>query len=64
MIKVVRKKDEPEEKMLRRFKKRCEREGLVKDMKKNEFYEKPSEKRRRETQKLKKRLEKEQRELD
>lgn len=33
--------------MLRRFKKLCEKEGLTKDIKKKEFYEKPSERRRR-----------------
>lgn len=64
MIRVTRRDNEPMEKMLRRFKKRCEREGLVKDMKKNEYYEKPSEKCRREAQRLKKRLEKEAREED
>ncbi len=33
--------------MLRRFKKQCEKEGLNKDIKKNSFYEKPSERKRR-----------------
>jgi len=33
--------------MLRRFKKLCEKEGLTKDIKRKEFYEKPSERRRR-----------------
>ena len=33
--------------MLRRFKKLCEKEGLIKDMKRVSYYEKPSEKRRR-----------------
>lgn len=33
--------------MLRRFKKLCEKEGLTKDIKKKEFFEKPSERRRR-----------------
>lgn len=35
------------EQMLRRFKKLCEKEGLTKDIKRKEFYEKPSERRRR-----------------
>jgi small subunit ribosomal protein S21 len=33
--------------MIRRFKKMCEKEGLTKDIKRVAFYEKPSEKRRR-----------------
>jgi small subunit ribosomal protein S21 len=33
--------------MMRRFKKLCEKEGLVRDMKRNTYYEKPSEKNRR-----------------
>jgi len=33
--------------MVRRFKKLCEKEGLIKDMKRNSYYEKPSEKNRR-----------------
>jgi len=32
---------------MRRFKKLCEKEGLTKDIKRKEFYEKPSERRRR-----------------
>jgi small subunit ribosomal protein S21 len=37
--------------MLRRFKKLCEKEGLTKDVKKRQYYEKPSERSRRETRK-------------
>lgn len=33
--------------LMRRFKKLCEKEGLTKDIKRKEFYEKPSERRRR-----------------
>jgi small subunit ribosomal protein S21 len=33
--------------MIRRFKKMCEKEGLVKDIKRNSYYEKPSERKRR-----------------
>lgn len=33
--------------MMRRFKKLCEKEGLTKDIRRKEFYEKPSERRRR-----------------
>lgn len=33
--------------LMRRFKKLCEKEGLTKDVKRKEFYEKPSERARR-----------------
>jgi small subunit ribosomal protein S21 len=47
MIKVKSRGNETTEQMLRRFKKMCEKEGLTKDIKRNAYYEKPSEKRRR-----------------
>lgn len=56
MIRVESRSGEPLEKTLRRFKKRCEKEGLTKDIKKCMFYEKPSEQKRREARKLQKRL--------
>ncbi|HEX3132882.1 MAG TPA: 30S ribosomal protein S21 [Planctomycetota bacterium] len=56
MIRVEARSGEPLEKTLRRFKKRCEKEGLTKDIKKNLYYDKPSEVRRRESRKLEKRL--------
>jgi small subunit ribosomal protein S21 len=57
MIRVEARNGEPLEKTLRRFKKRCEKEGLVKDIKKNLFYEKPSETKRREGKRILKRRE-------
>lgn len=39
------------EQMLRRFKKLCEKEGLTKEIKKRQYYEKPSERRRRDARK-------------
>ena len=42
--------------MMRRFKKLCEKEGLTKDIKRKEFYEKPSERRRRAMRKTVNRL--------
>jgi small subunit ribosomal protein S21 len=47
MIKVKSRGNETVEMMLRRFKKLCEKEGLIKDMKRVSYFEKPSEKRRR-----------------
>ncbi|MCX5715895.1 MAG: 30S ribosomal protein S21 [Candidatus Omnitrophica bacterium] len=39
--------DEPFEKALRRFKKKIERDGVIKILKARKHYEKPSERRRR-----------------
>ena len=47
MTKVRLKNDEPFEKALRRFKKKCNKEGLMQRLKETKHYEKPSERRRR-----------------
>ncbi len=47
MIKVKARSNESVQQMLRRFKKLCEKEGLTKDVKRNSYYEKPSERKRR-----------------
>ena len=47
MLKVKSRAGESVQQMMRRFKKLCEKEGLVRDMKRNTYYEKPSEKERR-----------------
>ena len=47
MIKVRSRIGEPVEIMVKRFKKMCEKEGLIRDMKRLSYYEKPSEKNRR-----------------
>ena len=46
-IRVKARSGETTEQMLRRFKKLCEKEGLTKDIKRKEYYEKPSERQRR-----------------
>ena len=46
-IRIKARGGESVEQMMRRFKKICEKEGLIKDIKRKEFYEKPSERRRR-----------------
>lgn len=46
-IRIKSRGGESVDQMMRRFKKLCEKEGLTKDIKKKEFYEKPSERRRR-----------------
>ncbi len=61
MIKVKSRGNETVEQMLRRFKKMCEKEGLTRDIKRNSYYEKPSERRRRRQRKSAKRIFLEQR---
>lgn len=51
MLKVRARGNESVEQMLRRFKKLCEKEGLNKEIKRNSYYEKPSERRRRQLRK-------------
>ncbi len=47
MTKVRVKPEEPFEKALRRFKKKCNKEGLMQRLKETKYFEKPSERRRR-----------------
>ena len=49
-------KGESLDKALRKFKKKMEREGLMRDIKKAEFYEKPSIRRRKKIQKARKKI--------
>ncbi len=51
MIKVKARGGESIQQMMKRFKKMCEKEGLIKDIKKRSYYEKPSEKNRRRNRK-------------
>ncbi len=46
-IRVKARGGESTSQMLRRFKKLCEKEGLTKDIKRRQYFEKPSERRRR-----------------
>ncbi len=47
MLKVKARAGESVQQMIRRFKKLCEKEGLIRDIKRIAYYEKPSEKERR-----------------
>ncbi len=47
MLRVKARTGESVQQMIRRFKKMCEKEGLIRDMKRSAYYEKPSEKQRR-----------------
>ena len=44
---VIVRDSEPFEKALKRFKKACEKAGVISDMKKHQHFEKPSERRKR-----------------
>jgi len=49
--------------MLKRFKRLCQREGLTRDMKRHSYYEKPSERKRRQARKAVRKFEKDLLEL-
>jgi len=51
MTKIEVNKDESIDKALRKFKSKLRREGLLDEMKKREFYEKPSQRRRKDLEK-------------
>jgi len=48
-IKIKARGGETVEQMVRRFKKLCEKDGLTKEVKRRQYYEKPSELKRRAT---------------
>ena len=56
MIKVKTRGHEPIEQMIKRFRKMCEKEGLIRDVKRKSYYEKPSERRRRRKRRSLKRI--------
>ncbi|MEL6739279.1 MAG: 30S ribosomal protein S21 [Planctomycetota bacterium] len=58
-IRIKARNGEHPEQMMRRFKKLCEKEGLTKDIKRKEFFEKPSERKRRAARKSESRRNKE-----
>ncbi len=58
MVKVRPRGNESIQQMLKRFKRLCQREGLTRDVKRHSYYEKPSEKKRRQMRRSVRRLEK------
>lgn len=58
-VKIIPRNNELFIKALKRFKKLCEREGIMRDLRRHEFYETRSQKRRRKTKAAIKQLEKE-----
>ena len=55
MIRVRARSNESVQQLIRRFNKICEKEGLNRDIKRNSYYEKPSQRRRRKERKSRKR---------
>jgi len=51
MPKIELNKDDSLEKALKRFKSKVRREGIIDEMKKREYYEKPSQRRRKDLEK-------------
>jgi len=58
VLKVDVKENEPIEAALRRFKHQCEREGLMREVKKRQAYESPSVKRKRKAEEARRRARK------
>jgi len=56
MTGVVIRHNEAFERALRRFSKACEKSGVLSDLRKNQFYEKPSEKRKRKLNQAKRKV--------
>ena len=56
MVEVTVRKDEPLERASRRFKKKYEKAGILKDVKRTAYYLKPSEERRIKRSKAKRRM--------
>ena len=55
MTRIEVRKDEPIDKALRKFKMKLRREGVLDEMKKREYFEKPSQKRRKDKAKAQRR---------
>ena len=60
MVRVRPRGNESIQQMLKRFKRLCQREGLTRDMKRHSYYEKPSERKRRQMRKSIRKLQKDQ----
>ena len=58
MIKVRPRPNEPVQQLMRRLKKLCEREGVLRELKRTAYYEKPSDRKRRSMRKAKRRMQK------
>lgn len=55
MSEVIVRENESLDTALKRFKRECQKAGIIADIKRHEFYEKPSERRKRKQQAARKR---------
>ena len=62
VVRVRPRSNESIQQMLKRFKRLCQREGLTRDMKRHSYYEKPSERKRRQMRKSLRKLERDREE--
>ncbi len=60
MVKVRPRGNESIQQMLKRFKRLCQREGVTRDVKRHSYYEKPSERKRRQLRRSIRKIEKDQ----
>ncbi len=58
MIKIRPRGNESIQQMLKRFKRLCQREGLTRELKRHSYYEKPSVRKRRESRKAIRKIQK------
>lgn len=56
MVSISVKEGEPYESFIRRFRRACEQAGILREFKRREFYEKPSERRKRKMAEARRRL--------
>jgi small subunit ribosomal protein S21 len=56
VTKIILKEKENIDEVLRRFKRECERAGIMQEVKKREFYESPSVQRKKKMQELKRKF--------
>ncbi len=63
MPKIIAKDNEPFQVTLRRFKKSCEKAAILSDIKKNQYFEKPTVERRRKLNAAKRKAVKQQRKM-
>ncbi len=56
MVKVVLRERENLDEVLRKFKRECEKSGIVQELKKRRFYESPSVKKKKKLQELKRKF--------
>ncbi|MEO0070508.1 MAG: 30S ribosomal protein S21 [candidate division WOR-3 bacterium] len=56
MVSITVKEGEPYESFIRRFRRACEQAGILREVKRREFYEKPSERRKRKLAEARRRI--------